>query len=85
MECKKMQPRVIVTLQENEYQALLDIAQREYRPIRLQAELIFRDALIQHGIIQASEPVRTIPQEATAKRKRYSLTAKSKTASLAVT
>jgi hypothetical protein len=63
-----MQPRVIVTLQENEYQALLDIAQREYRPVRLQAELIFRDALIQYGKIQAPKP---IPQAAN--RKLYSL------------
>lgn len=72
-----MQPRVIVTLQENEYQALLDVAQREYRPVRLQAELIFRDALIQHGIIKASEP---IPQAVTAKHEFYSLSKGTKTA-----
>jgi len=50
-----MQPRIIINLQENEYQALLNASERDYRPLRLHAEMIFRDALIERGIIKAPE------------------------------
>lgn len=44
--------RIIINLDFKEWEALVDFAEKEHRPLRLQAEMIFRKALIERGIIK---------------------------------
>ena len=44
--------KIIINLPVHEWEALINLAEREHRPTQYQAELIFRNALIQHGIIK---------------------------------
>ena len=48
--------RIIIELPVGEWEELTRLAEREHRPLKYQAELIFRDALIERGIIKISEP-----------------------------
>ena len=44
--------RILINLTKEEWDALVMLAEKEYRPARYQAELIFRDALSSYGIIK---------------------------------
>ena len=48
--------RILINLTKEEWEALVKLAEKEYRPARYQAELIFRDALSSYGIIKLLEP-----------------------------
>lgn len=56
--------KVTLRLDKNEWEALLDFALEQHRPIQYQAEYIIRQALEQRGLLQSDPaPITALPAE----------------------
>jgi len=56
--------RIIIQLPVSEWEELTRLAEREHRPLKYQAELIFRDALSAYGIVKLlEEPEEAQPED----------------------